>query len=208
MVAEDFTASEAEVIDLLRLRGRLSTQALCEELEVTTTAIRQRVERLLAREFVGRVATKHGRGRPRHVYYLTQKGQRYAGVNLADLAISAWEAIQEIGDDELRNRLVDDIFERMGRRYATEIDGAVPAERMESLARLFRARRIPYRVNSEGGLPVLTALACPYPGLAEDDRHICELERAMFSKLLDGDVQQSESRLDGAQCCTFRVKSH
>jgi DeoR family suf operon transcriptional repressor len=56
-----------------------------------------------------------------------------------------------------------------------------------------------------GGLPVLTALACPYPTLAEQDRGICAVERMLFSELIGSGIHLAECRLDGSQCCRFTM---
>ena len=64
-------------------------------------------------------------------------------------------------------------------------------------------REIPFEVNTTGGLPVLSALACPYPELAKLDRSVCTMEKMMLSEILGENVRLSECRLDGATCCTF-----
>ena len=74
---------------------------------------------------------------------------------------------------------------------------------MESLAGLFNERRIPFAVESEAGLPVLTALACPYPDLAEQDRDVCAMEREIFAEVLGQDVRLDQCRLDGGERCQF-----
>jgi predicted ArsR family transcriptional regulator len=58
-----------------------------------------------------------------------------------------------------------------------------------------------------GGLPVLTSYACPYPELAEQDRGICAAERLMLQDLVGSAVHLTECRLDGAPCCRFTVGS-
>ncbi len=66
-----------------------------------------------------------------------------------------------------------------------------------------REREIPFEVDQSGGLPVLSALACPYPELARMDRSVCTMEKMMLSEILGNNVRLSECRLDGASCCTF-----
>ena len=53
---------------------------------------------------------------------------------------------------------------------------------MTSLARLMGERDIPFEVDMTGELPVLSALACPYPELAKLDRSVCTMEKLMFRK--------------------------
>jgi predicted ArsR family transcriptional regulator len=83
------------------------------------------------------------------------------------------------------------------------VSGDALGERMSSLSKLMGEREIPFEVNSSGTLPVLTALACPYPELAKLDRSVCTMEKLMLSEILGENVRLTECRLDGANCCTF-----
>jgi predicted ArsR family transcriptional regulator len=76
-------------------------------------------------------------------------------------------------------------------------------ERMEMLVDLMKERDVPFEVSAAGGLPVLSALACPYPELAKSDRGVCTMEKMMLSEVLGENVRLSACRLDGASCCTF-----
>jgi predicted ArsR family transcriptional regulator len=69
---------------------------------------------------------------------------------------------------------------------------------------LLQQRRIPFSVSQANGLPILTAHACPYPELADNDRTICALERVLFSDLLGRDVEIASCRLDGGELCRFQ----
>jgi predicted ArsR family transcriptional regulator len=63
--------------------------------------------------------------------------------------------------------------------------------------------------DAEGGdaeqLPILTALACPYPDLAEQDRMVCAFEKMLFSEMLGEKLRLTACRLDGDTCCTFEA---
>ena len=76
---------------------------------------------------------------------------------------------------------------------------------MQSLVALMQGRDVPFEVvqPTEGQLPVLKALACPYPSLAEQDRSICSMEKMLFAEILGSKVRLQECRLDGAHHGTF-----
>ena len=172
---------------------------------VTATAVRQRLTRMLALGDIERAVEKAGRGRPLHRYRLTEQGRQKTGSNFADLSISLWQEIKEIKDPEVRRGLLGRISKRLAGKYALEIRGETLTQRMESLAELFKAKRIPFEVDTSGELPILRAMACPYPDLAEQDRSVCSMERMLFSDLLGESVRLSNCRLDeGGNCCTFQ----
>ena len=201
----DLVPSDVSILDLLRKQQEMTVVQLSAAMEVTATAVRQRLGRLLEQGYITRTAITSGRGRPSHQYTLTPKGQRKTGANFADLAIALWQEIRSIEDEEIRRGLLQRISKRMAVMYGDEIQGETVGQRMDQLGDLLTDRELPFSVSEEGGLPVLTMLACPYPGLAEQDRSICSMERMLLSDVLGSSVALTECRLDGDSCCTFEM---
>ena len=157
-------------------------------------------------DLVARESTAAGRGRPMHRYSLTPAGVRSGGGTSYDkLAQVLWEEIREVRDPEVRRGLLVRISERLADEYRADIHGETLRERMSELARLMSSQDLPFEVNGDEGeqLPVLTALGCPYPDLAEHDRGICAMERMLLSNVVGEGLKLSSCRLDGATCCTF-----
>lgn len=209
-MTNDIIPSDIAILDLLRKQDSLSIIQLAELMQVTATAVRQRLTRLMAQGYIDRAATRAGRGRPSHRYVLTEKGRRKTGANFADLAMALWQEIRAIKDPEVRTGLLQRVARRLASVYADRITGDTIEERMQALAHVFNDYRVPFEVEpalTENRLPVLTALACPYPVLAEQDRSVCAMERMLFSEALGENVRLSKCRLDGDACCTFEVSS-
>lgn len=198
-------SSDIGILDLLRKVGPLGVAELATATQVTATAVRQRLVRLMAQGLVDRELARAGRGRPSHRYGLTDKGRRQTGANFVDLALALWKEIRAIEDPEVRRGLLQRIAKTMASMYGEQVSGTTTAERMQSVSQVFVQRNVPFEVDESGPLPVLTAVACPYPELAEQDRGICALERMMFSELVGDGLRLADCRLDGESCCRFEV---
>jgi DeoR family transcriptional regulator, suf operon transcriptional repressor len=198
--------SDSGLLDLLRITGPLGVSELADAMEVTATAVRQRLTRLMTQNAIQREAIRHGRGRPKHRYWLTEKGMSLTGSNFTDLAMTLWREIGKSNDPELRRQTMRRIAQALATGYSDQISGNTPEERMRSLAILLQQRRIPASVEVTDQGPVLTEHACPYPNLAEQDREICNMERMMFSELLGQNVELTQCRLQGGSDCRFQVK--
>jgi predicted ArsR family transcriptional regulator len=203
----ELVSSDTTILDLLRRRQSLSVAELAELLQVTATAVRQRLVRLMAQGYIERQTSRERRGRPSHRYLLTNAGKRKTGANFADLAVALWEEIRLIDDMQVRRGLLTRIARRLAESYADQIQGATIDEKMASLAEIFEQRQIPFDVDRTNELPVLTALACPYPTIAENDRSVCAMERMMFEEMLGEKVKLAQCRLDGSTCCTFELST-
>lgn len=208
----DSRSSDAALIELLRVEGAIGIGQMADALGVTATAIRQRLDRLMRQGLVGRQTVppatasagqrRTSRGRPAHVYSLTEKGRRTGGDNFRDLSLVLWREIRQIRDPGVRQGLIARVGSAMAGMYRDQLSGDTASQRLESVAELLRQRRLSCDVET-GDLPVLTAYACPYPDLAEQDRGICAAERIMLQELVGASVQLSECRLDGSSCCKF-----
>lgn len=195
--------NDQTIVDYLRSRPSATIGELVEFTGVTATAVRQRLSRLMEQNLVERTSAPEGRGRPTHHYSLTRFGERSAGTNYDVLVQVLWEEIRRIQDPEVRRGLLGRVSERLAEAYRDRVSGDSPGERLQSLAGLMGERRIPFQADVSGQLPVLTALACPYPELAEQDRSVCAMENMFIEKVLGEGVRLSACRLDGDRCCTF-----
>jgi DeoR family suf operon transcriptional repressor len=195
--------SDQALLNFMRREGAVTISALVAEMGVTATAVRQRLQRLMTNGLIQRQTERKSRGRPNHRYSLTEKGERSTGTNFADMAVVLWEEIKSVEDPAVRRGLLKRIADRFVAQYQDRVTGDTLGERMTALADVMSEREVPFAVDSTGELPVLSALACPYPELAKLDRGVCTMEKMMLSEILGNNVRLSECRLDGASCCTF-----
>jgi predicted ArsR family transcriptional regulator len=177
-------STDPEFLDLLRTTGPLSVAELADAMEVTPTAVRQRLTRLMSREIIQREALRNGRGRPKHRYWLTDKGMRMTGSNFTDLSMVLWKEVRGLEDPDLRR----DMLRRI-------------AQALEILAQ----RRIPTTVDDTSANPSITAHACPYQALADQDHSVCTMERMMISEMVGQDVKLTQCRQEGDEQCRFQV---
>lgn len=201
--------SENSILELLRQRGTLTINEMIVLMGVTATAVRQKLDRLVAAGFIlrhsqiGTDGQHHVRGRPSFVYELSEAGRKQLGNNLDDLAGVLWEEVCRISDPKTRAVVLGGVMRRLAQQYGDRITGRTFDERLASLAEFFAQRHIPVRVEQQNGLPVLNIHGCPYPDLAQHDRTICEMETELFSKLVGQPIKLGRCQDHG--CCTFQA---
>jgi predicted ArsR family transcriptional regulator len=218
--------TDEPVVELLRGDVALGVSELSDALGVTATAVRQRLTRLMEVGFVVRERSEAsgvaGRGRPSHVYRLSEAGRQLGGDNFRDLAMVLWREVRRIEEPTVRRGLLS----RIGRSLADVCrarNGAFeaaesPVSRLAVAAAVLREQNIACECTAGGTtqhgcetgaageqLAVLTTHTCPYPQLAEADRGICAAERVMLEALVEAPVRLAECRLDGDACCRFTV---
>jgi predicted ArsR family transcriptional regulator len=127
--------SDAELLALLRIAGPLSVRELADAMEVTATAVRQRLVRLLGEKAIQREVVRHGRGRPRHRYSLTEESLRRTDSPFTEVASTFWEKTRQSSDPALRRDTLRRIARVLMSYYAGQIQGEAAAREMKSLAK-------------------------------------------------------------------------
>jgi predicted ArsR family transcriptional regulator len=213
---------DTQLLRCLRGGRSLGIGELTETLGVTATAIRQRLQRLLAAGLVQRRKIVVGRGRPAFEYQLTEQGQRCVGANAAPLAEALWQEVLALADDGPRQQILAGVARRLGRSYAASIAAGQEcgelslSERMQRLGEVLATQHIHAQcgatersrsagTDASGELPLLDICDCPYPLLrdATPDRTLCQLEAEIFSEALGMPVELADCVLDGDASCQF-----
>ncbi len=176
--------ADRQVLELLRRHGAQEVASLASQVQVTPTAVRQRLARLLAQGLIQRQTIRQTRGRPKYRYQVTDKGLQAIGSSLTELALAIWQTVSNITDPAQRRPLLAEIAHSLAKTYCSRIQGATLTRRMEALAAWLAERHQPVSLDSVGELPVLRSHGCPYPELAQQNFTICELEKMIFEELL------------------------
>jgi predicted ArsR family transcriptional regulator len=204
-------SGDREFLSVVARCGPASIATLCEAAGVTPTAVRQRLQRLEGRELIVRKAVRADRGRPHHVYEITDAGRRELGHNYTDLAVMLWDELRQIEEEPIRQRVLDRIRKAMVSQYSQQVTGDSPAERLGELAAALAERGFPVesgrKESSLLDLPVLREHACPYHEIAAHDATICELEQSVFSEVVGSKLELTHCCQRGDRMCEFEAAS-
>lgn len=197
--------SDSQFLNDLHRLGPVTVQAICEAVGVTATAVRQRLIRLQGAGFIRREVVRAHRGRPHHVYQVTEKGLRHLGDNYGDLALILWREIRKIGDPQVRESITARVRDALVARLGSFNESRI-IDRLQRLSDALLSRGYDVELRGAGELPILRENNCPYQELAEEDRGICGLEREVFQQALGADVRLTQCCLDGHHCCEFEIR--
>jgi predicted ArsR family transcriptional regulator len=196
---------DRQFLEHLHRLGSVSVQEMCGDLGVTATAVRQRLGRLQALGFIERETSRAGRGRPHHVYFVTEAGRRQLGENYAELALILWQEIRNIEEPDVRRRITGRIRDALVSRYGRETEGEPLSRRMGRLGEVLAQHGFDVETDASGPLPILRENNCPYLELASADPAICELEQSVFEQVLGTRIVLTHCCLDGHHCCEFQA---
>lgn len=195
------------ILEHLQRSGGATIKEMEALLGVTTTAVRQQINALLAEGYIRRQTVHSGVGRPHHVYAMTDKARSLFGCHCDDLALTLLEEVFDSEGSERAQRLLDRVGDKLAARYGGSMRGLGVQERVGEMAQSLEARGVLTDVMQADGTIVLTAYNCPYHELAQQHREICAMDEKMMRTVLGAEVELSTCIMEGHARCNFVVRA-
>ena len=205
----DERSTRQRVVDSILQHGPSTARELAQRLGLTPAAIRRHLTALLADGTLAdaeqHVYGARGRGRPSKVFSLTDVARSEFHHAYDTLAIAAMRQLQEAAGPEAVRSLTEDRLSGIELQFnemKAEEPGRASVEILEQT------------LAKNGYAPVVRPVAsgdqlcqhhCPVAHVAAEFPVLCEVETALFSRLLDSHVQRLATIAHGDGVCTTHV---
>ncbi|HEY8989414.1 MAG TPA: winged helix-turn-helix transcriptional regulator [Candidatus Limnocylindrales bacterium] len=205
------SALRREILVRLRRDGAASPDQLAGAIGASRTGVLQQLRALEATGFVSRQTVRHGVGRPRHLYDITDEAQELFPANYGALAAGLLTAINAVGGEALVEQVFIARRRQIGDRVRRELHDRVGAkaslaERVRELAVLqdeqgYLANAV---IGSDGTIRLLEH-NCAILDVARGARAACDAELDLFREVLGADVVRETHIASGDRCCSYRI---
>lgn len=194
-----------EILRLIQQRGPQSIKSLEAELGVTTNAVREQIQSLLAAGLLLAEKERRGAGRPAFMYSLTEKAQRlFPQAYDVLLKLLIEEIVSREGADNTQ-QLLNAVGERMADGMAPGDKSADLHEQLEAITTELARHGMPITILEQDEAVALQSWSCPYISLARETDGVCQMELHMLERALGTRVTLDERLIDGHMHCRFRV---
>jgi DeoR family transcriptional regulator, suf operon transcriptional repressor len=197
-----------KILSLLKKTGPMAVSQLAEGLGVTSIAIRHHLGVLEKDDLVEGREERHGIGRPRMLYRLSERAMDRTSSKSFMLTNMLLEKIKQQLPPEMVERFFMDIASGMADDLKKQLDGLPLDQRLARLVELLEKEGYVARVESVGPDQYrLTELTCPYRKISLKHPEVCQLDENFISHALGAKVQHKSCILEGSESCTFTVAS-
>ncbi|HYW81420.1 MAG TPA: MarR family transcriptional regulator [Thermoguttaceae bacterium] len=180
---------------------------LMEATDVTRTAVTEQLNELVAAGFVERDSERlEGRGRPRHLYKVTDAALLLLFASNQHLLVPAiWQAIEDVGGAKLTKKIIKHVSRTMADHYSRRVMAKKPEDRFRELTQLLQSDGALIEVTEDEGQLVLHKRSCLFLPLYGEKPANCNVDLEMMSEVVGSPVRRTACRHDGAPCCTFEI---
>jgi predicted ArsR family transcriptional regulator len=204
-------ALRREILIRLRRDGATTPDQLAISIGASRTGVLQQLRALEATHLVTRQTVRHGVGRPRHLYELTDDAQELFPSNYDGLAVGLLAAIGAVGGQELVEQVFQARRRQIGERVRRELDERVGPraslpDRVRALAVIQDEQGYLADALVDGdGTIRLREHNCAILDVARGERHACAAELELFRDVLGVEVVRESHIASGDRCCSYRI---
>jgi len=195
-----------DLIVILKKNKEISLKSLADTMNISKVAVLKQIVKLESNGLVDRRYRNSGRGRPSCFFRLTEKGIESFSRGHKELAVEAFNYIEENFGREHVDRILRLRSSRIYGPYSEAISGLDDEKKVERLVELRNSDgyMAEYR-NLRGNKFELMEYNCPILAISERYGEACSVETDLFRKLLDSDVTATHRVVSGDNVCRFLI---
>lgn len=180
---------------------------LSEILSISEISVRHHLMSLEAEGIIASSEERHGVGRPRFVYHLTEKGFQNTPTNYIKLSDQALTTMKRfLGTDNLL-----ELFKQIGKDfaeiYASSVSSQDPEEKLEQFASHLTQDGFIFSWTRSGEKYTLTTQHCPFHYLGQNHPEVCTINHALLESLIKHPIRHDTSILRGDVACTYNYEA-
>lgn len=196
----------SEIINLLKEHGKMTVDVLAVELRLTKVSVRRHLELLEKDGLVSFQTEWQERGRPHHVYSLTEKAESLFPKTYDIFARDLLRVTQRCYGERGVLKILSTRADEMVATLRPQLESLGFDERVEKLAALLIERG--YLAECQrmpDGSYTLIERNCPTINVAYEFSQVCHQEKRLYTELLGSEVIREQRIASGDQICAYRV---
>lgn len=195
--------TKESVFEQVLLLQKATITQLSEKIGVSEISVRHHLMSLQAEGVITSTEERHGVGRPRFVYHLTEKGFQNAPINYLKLSEQALATMKRLLGADTLLELLTQIGRDLANSYANSL---VPGDSDQNLAiitkNLAQDGFIFSWTRSEGK-NTFTTHHCPFHYLGQSHPEICAINLALLESLIQHPLSHESCVQRGDMACTY-----
>ena len=196
-----------KILQTLLRQPRTTIQELAEAVGINPISVRHHLTNLQVEGLVGADEERHGVGRPRLVYFLTEEGVERFPTRYLRLTSRLLDQLKSSMPEPMVRTLFQQMANDMANEYADQVHGLNIEERLELARSLLSEEGFTVEWEKTGSQYRIHEITCPYLQVGQNHPEVCTVDQALISKMLAVPANKVQCILDGAAHCTYVVQS-
>jgi predicted ArsR family transcriptional regulator len=194
------------ILQTLLRQPRSTINALAEAVGINPISVRHHLTNLQVEGLVSTEEERHGVGRPRLVYFLTEAGTERFPTRYLRLTSRLLDQLKSTMPEPMVGKLFTQMASDMAEDYAEQMKGLSMEERLNLTKILLAEEGFNMEWEKAGNQYQIHEITCPYLRIGKSHPEVCTVDQTLISKMLAVPAEKVQCILRGDAHCTYVVQ--
>lgn len=200
-------STRERILQTLLRAPRSTINDLAEAVGINPISVRHHLTNLQMEGLVEAEEERHGVGRPRLVYMLTEDGMERFPTRYLRLTTRLLTQMKE----KLPGAVVGELFKEVATGLADEheeqLKGMNVEQRLDAVKDILAEEGFVVEWEKKGAEYHIHEITCPYLQVGQKHPEVCAVDETLISRMLSIPANKIQCILSGASHCTYVVKT-
>jgi DeoR family suf operon transcriptional repressor len=198
-------STKDKILQSLLRKPKITINELAEAVGINPISVRHHLTNLQMEGLIAADEERHGVGRPRLVYSLTEDGMERFPTKYLQLTTRLLTQMKESMPGPVVAQLFNQIAEDLAKEYSSQIQGMTMEERLEFVKDMLAQEGFTVEWEKKGSDYQIHEISCPYYQIGVTHPEVCTVDQTLISKMLALPASKVQCILDGGSHCTYVV---
>lgn len=195
------------ILQTLLHKPRSTINALAEAVGINPISVRHHITNLQMEGLVEGHEERHGVGRPRLVYVLTDEGMERFPTRYMQLTTRLLSQMKDTMPGPVIAKLFNQIAEDVASQYSKDMQGLSMEERLDFVKDMLGREGFTVEWEKKDGQYQIHEISCPYYQIWIAHPEVCTVDQTLISKMLALPANKVQCILSGAAHCTYVIQT-
>ena len=196
-----------KVLTTIKLHPKSTIVEIADQVGINAISVRHHLTTLQAEGLINAEEERHGVGRPRLVYSLSEKGLEVFPSRYYRLINSLMDQIKETLPAQNVNSIFSSMAEKLTSDYEPVLENMGLEKRLDLLKSILANEGFEVEWRREGDQYSIQEISCPYSRIGEKHPEVCMFDKSIISNVLDIPLQKISYHKREENLCTYTFKA-
>ena len=199
-------STKDRILQTLLRQPHRTINELAEAVSINPISVRHHLTNLQMEGLVSAEEERHGVGRPRLVYALTEDGMEKFPTRYLRLTTRLLAQMKESMPGPIVSKLFSQIADDLASEYSDQMRGLSMEERLDFVRDMLAEEGFTVEWEKKGDEYQIHEISCPYYQIGVAHPEVCTVDQDLISKMLAVPANKIECILSGSAHCTYVVQ--
>jgi predicted ArsR family transcriptional regulator len=198
-------STKDKILQTLLRHPKTTINDIAEAVGINPISVRHHLSNLEKEGLIEAEEERHGVGRPRLAYSLTQDGMEKFPTKYLQLTTRLLAQMKESMPALAVEKLFSQVAEEMASEYSEQVQNMGMEERLEFVKEMLGREGFTVEWEKNGNDYQIHEITCPYLQIGIEHPEVCTVDQTLISKMLALPASKIQCILDGSAHCTYVV---